>query len=139
MNKKLLVLIAMMLASASSAATGKTDIEYAIGSFARLQLSLFKYFVSLHLNFKTRPQPLLHSTKKCWTALTLPLKMKILMLLSKKIYSPLEISNMKMKMKIRHLEMAYDVIYVLIMTGDKVGGDQAGGDRAEDLAMGIRG
>jgi hypothetical protein len=70
--------------------------------------------------------------------------MKILMLLSKKIYSPLEISNMKMKMKIRHLEMAYDVIYVLIMTGDKVGGDQAGGDRvggdrAEDLAMGIRG
>ena len=63
--------------------------------------------------------------------------MKILMLLSKKIYSPLEISNMKTK--ICHLEMAYDVIYVLIMTGDKVGGDQAGGDRAEDLAMGSRG
>jgi len=59
MNKKLLVLIAMMLASASSAATGKTDIEYAIGSFARLQLSL-KYFVSLLLNFKTRTQPQLH-------------------------------------------------------------------------------
>ena len=49
-----------------------------------------------------------------------------------------------MKTKICHLEMAYDVIYVLIMTGDKVGGDQAGGDRvggdrAEDLAMGSRG
>jgi hypothetical protein len=43
-----------------------------------------------------------------------------------------ETSNMKMKM--RHLEMAYDVIYVLIMTGDQVGEDRAGGHQAEDLA-----
>jgi len=34
MNKKLLVLIAMMLAAASSAATGKADIEYVTGSFS---------------------------------------------------------------------------------------------------------
>jgi hypothetical protein len=56
MNKKLLVLFAMMLAAVSSAATGKRPgIEFVIGSLLALQLSHSK--VSRILAFQSRRGP----------------------------------------------------------------------------------
>ena len=91
MNKKLLALIAMMLAAASSAAIGKADIEYVTGSFSLYNYNFSAKFLYPYFQFKPRTQPLLHSTKNFWT------------------------SNMKMKIRHLHLKMAYDVIHVYVV------------------------